>query len=190
MSIATISINDFKAHFRRDFPYLPEYISTELYNKADRVYYSTTKLFYDAQVNGILNTPPGTSTKWSSVADDIEDYILDEDLDKAFLEAKVLHNEALFCTPEENCMGFLYLAAHYLVNDIKAAVSGLCGQSSFPVSSRTVGSVSESYAIPDSYAKNPQFSFLTESPYGKKYLSMILPKLIGNVTAVHGATQP
>jgi hypothetical protein len=53
-----------------------------------------------------------------------------------------------------------------------------------------VGNVSESYSIPHAYMDNPVYSFYTQSAYGLKYLSLVLPGIVGNVVAVGGATQP
>ena len=47
MDLSTITVDDFKALFTRDFPYLNEYDNAELYNAGERIYYTTTKLFYD-----------------------------------------------------------------------------------------------------------------------------------------------
>lgn len=151
MDLDTITASDFKAFFRRDFPYLPS--DSASYCDADK-------------------------------------FVLDEDINKAFKEAKILFNQSMFGTDEEIELGYLYLTAHYLCNDLRAAASGIEGTGSFPVSARTVGSVSETYTIPQKYIDSPQLAFYTNTTYGLKYLSLILPNLVGNVGVVAGWTLP
>jgi hypothetical protein len=190
MDLTTITVADFKDLFYRDFPYLPEYDNVELYNAGDRVYYSTTKLFYDCTVNGTIGITPGTASNWEQVDDDILNYIQDGDITRAFREARVNLNQALYGSDDTIELAYLYLTAHYLVNDIRAGLSGISAQGSFPVASKSVGSVSESYGIPASYTTDPILSFYTQSAYGLKYLSLTLPAMRGNVVSVCGATRP
>ncbi len=191
MDLSTITVADFKAHFRRDFPYLPEYDNAKLYNAGSRVYYSPTELFYDCKANGTTGTLPTDAAAWDVVADDdIDNYILDEDIEKAFSEAKIGLNQTLFSSDENITLGYLYLTAHYLVNDIRASIGGLAGKGVFALTSRSVGNVSESYGIPQAYLDNPIYQFFTQSPYGLKYLALVLPNLVGNIGHVAGATSP
>jgi hypothetical protein len=190
VDLSTITVADFKAHFRRDFPYLNEYDNAALYNSGSRVYYASTELFYDCLLNGTTGIEPAEGANWTVVADDIYNYILDEDIEKAFQEAQIVFNQSLFGTDAQITLGYLYLAANYLVNDIRASQSGLSGKGAFSVTSRSVGNVSESYGIPEAYLNNPVYQFYTQSPYGLKYLSLVLPQLVGNVGAVFGATRP
>src|SRR5690606_2946854 len=129
----TITVSDFKALFRRDFPYLPTYDNAALYNSGTRVYYPLTALFYDCKVNGTIGILPTVTENWTLVSDDIDNYVLDEDIEKAFSEAKVLLNQALFSSDENIQLGYLYLTAHYLVHDMRAAQSGISGVGSFAV---------------------------------------------------------
>lgn len=190
MDLDTITVADFKSLFYRDFSYLPEYNNDELYNAGDRVYYAPTKLFYDCKVNGTTGVLPTVSANWDVVSDNIDNYVLDADINKAFDEAKITFNQSLFTTEENIKIGFLYLTAHYLVNDLRAALKGISAIAVFPLQSRSVGSVSESYGIPAKYLSDPVLSFYTQSAYGLKYLNMILPRLVGNVVSVAGGTQP
>lgn len=115
---------------------------------------------------------------------------VDQDITNAFAEAQVAFNQSLFDTDAEIKLGYLYLTAHFMVNDLRAAAGGVTGTGSLPVTARSVGSVSETYEIPEKYLKNPVFAFYTQSPYGLKYLAMILPKLVGNMQAVWGGANP
>jgi len=190
MDLSAITVDDFKSLFRRDFPFLNEYDNAELYNSGNRVYYATTKLFYDCIVNGTTGILPTVTNNWSIAVDDLDNYIIDNDIEKAFAEAKMMLNQSLFSSDDNIKLGYLYLTAHFLVNDIRAAQRGISGLGAFPLQSRSVGSVSESYGIPDMYLKNPVYSFYTQSAYGLKFLNMVLPFLVGNFAAVQGGTNP
>lgn len=116
--------------------------------------------------------------------------VMDSDITRAFSEARVNLNQSLFISDEEITLAYLYLTAHYLVHDLKTAASGAAGGADNPVSSRTVGNVSESYAIPLAFVDNPLFSFLAKTGYGQKFLSFVIPRLVGNIGSVEGATRP
>jgi len=191
VNLDLITVADFKALFARDFPYLPVWSNTKLYNKDAVVYYENTELFYKALVNGVpVGTLPTDGDYWVLYPDNIYNYVLDADITKAFAEAQLVFNQTLFTSDANITLGYLYLTAHYLVNDINTSNAGLQSTGSYPVTGRTVGSVSENYEIPQYYLDNPLYLFYNKTGYGQKYLSMILPFLVGNVYAVAGTTLP
>lgn len=191
MDLNTITLVDFKVQFRRDFPYLPTYDTSKLYNAGTRVYYPTTDLFYDCKVNGTTGIAPTDTTKWNVVAGaSVDDYVADEDITRAFGEGSVNFNQSLWADDNSIKLGYLYLAAHYMVQDLRAGAGGVAATPSFLLTSKSVGNVSESYGIPQRYLDNPQFSYLATTPYGLKYLSLIIPRLVGNVVAFSGGTTP
>jgi len=145
MGISEITIQDFKDHFTRDFPY-----------------YSGS----------------GCS----------KEYVTDTDLNRAYLEASVNFNESLFPNQDQLEIAYLYLAAHFLCIDMQMAAQGLNSVGYNPVTSRTVGSISESYQVPEWLSKDPILSAYTTTRYGQKYLTIIRPLLVGNVTVYEGAT--
>jgi hypothetical protein len=114
--------------------------------------------------------------------------VADVDIQKAFDEAKVNFNEALWSTQEQLELAFLYLSAHYLVMDIQAAKQGLNSVAIFPANSRSVGSVSESYTVPDWVQKSAFLSQFANTRYGLKFCSLIRPRLIAGVAVYAGAT--
>ena len=116
--------------------------------------------------------------------------ITDVDIQKAFAEASMTYNPSLFSTEDDQKLGFLYLAAHYLVIDIQNSTQGLNGKYEGIMASKSVGSVSVGYTIPDWVMAHPIYSLLSQSKYGMKYLSLIIPLLVGNIAAVRGATHP
>ena len=176
----SITIEDFKALFPRGFNYLPVWDATKQYYTGDKIYYDITKSFYLAIVDNI-NTDPTDSTVWQSVKDDINLYVTDADLTKAlemakgYINVSLIPKEALFKT------AFLYLMAHFVYEDFNIFSSGLDSFSSGSglVNSVSVGSVSESYTI-STWMQNPNFLWLTKSPYGYKYLQIIYPYLFAS----------
>lgn len=193
MDLNTITIAQFQAQFSRDFPYFSDiqYVNTQVYNTGDEVFYPPNNLFYQAITDGVVGVTPGTDpNKWVKYADSQDNWIQDADITRAFAEAQVCFNQGLFGTDAQIALGYLYMTAHYLCNDIKASRGGVNSSASFPVTSRSVGSVSEAYAIPEAYAKNPILSMYTQTAYGMKFLAMALPNMTGNMVAVWGGARP
>lgn len=116
--------------------------------------------------------------------------VQDSDITKALTEAAVNINTALFGTEAMYQLCFLYLAAHYLVMDLRASSQGIAGAFSWLTASKSVGSVSEAFAIPQQILDHPEYSYYAKSNYGAKYLSLVLPRMTGQVFIAHGRTQP
>jgi len=119
---------------------------------------------------------------------DPDEHVLDADITKAMAEAKFGFNEALFSSQENFTLAFLYLTAHFLVMDLRASAQGLSGSYSWLTASKAVGSVSESYSIPQRILDNPALSMLTRTNYGAKYVLLIFPLLVGQAFIVCGST--
>tara|TARA_R110000851_G_scaffold306239_5_gene464507 strand:- start:2150 stop:2725 length:576 start_codon:yes stop_codon:yes gene_type:complete len=185
-----LTIQDFKDLFFRDFTYLPTWDVTATYNTGNEIFYAVNQLFYKCLNDGVTSVPTGVAD-WTLFADDKLNYILDEDITKAIAEAKLSFNEALVngdCDAVKHV--FMYLVAHYLVQDIKASGAGLSSSGDFTVASRSVGSVSESYAIPEAYLKSATLNYYTKTSYGLKYLNLVYPNTRGNIFVVGGCTLP
>ena len=180
-----VTTDDFKNLFARDFPYLPVYVEGKAYFKDDEVYYAPN--FYKSLTDGNTTLPTDT-TNWSLVNDSVDNYIQDSDILRAFNEAKVNFNAALFGDDNTVKMVFLYLAAHYLVIDLNNALNPLAVGFMGFTQSKSVGSVSESYAVPQWMLNNQMLSAYAQTGYGRKYLSLIQPYLIGNIIFVPGRT--
>ncbi len=118
------------------------------------------------------------------------DYVGNQDITNAFGEAKITFNQTLFGNDDDITLAYLYLTAHFMCVDIAMANGGVNSQANFPVSARTVGSVSESYAVPEAYTQSANLSYYTQTAYGLKYLAMVLPRLVGNFGHVYGGTTP
>lgn len=185
MAIADLEISDFKSRFVRNFPFLPYYNAETTYKNGAIVYDKDSDTFYKSLKDD--NTEPlDTEDYWQEDKDEsAEDYVSDTDIENAWSEALEVANIDLLTD-----LMFLYLVAFYLSYDLNLAESGAAGTGSFPVSQRTVGSVSESYGLPKWVLDDPLLSFYAKNGFGLKYLSMLLPKLCGNVQAVAGWSLP
>lgn len=183
-----ITVTDFKTYFDKDFPYLPIWIDGTIYNKGDKAYYELTKLFYICLNDGTVAAPTDTQN-WAKTQDNYYDYINDSDIEKAIGQMKcMLPLNRLPETIRE--MAQLWLTAHCLIHDIRCSNAGLASTMVMPVTSRTVGSVSESYGLSQKFLQNPAFAFYVTSNYGLKYLSLVLPYILVTVGVVSGWTQP
>lgn len=191
MDLTTITVADFQAKFFRDFPYLPVWSSTSAYNFGQIVQYAVNTGFYSAKTNGIApGTLPTVVTAWEPACGNANDYVLPQDITNAFAEATVLFNQAFFDNDSDIKLGYLYLTAHFLVTDLRRSNSGLSSRPELLLESRTVGSMTESYALPDRYKSDPILNGYLKTGYGMKYLDLIMPNLIGNVVSVGGWVNP
>lgn len=116
--------------------------------------------------------------------------IMDADILRAITEAGITINPCFFTSQGAYQIGFLYLAAHFLVTNIRNSSQGISGNYEWLQSSKSVGSVSEGISIPQRILENPAFAMLSKTAYGAKYLYLILPQLSGNVFTVQGMTKP
>ncbi len=115
--------------------------------------------------------------------------ILDQDIANAFQETQVNFNPALFENQNTYSLGYLLLSAHFLVLNIRSSSQGISGQYSWNQSSKSVGSVSEAFSIPQRILDNPEFAMLSKTNYGARFLAMILPQLSGQIFSVQGRTR-
>lgn len=180
-----VSVNDFKDYFKRDFPYLPAYNSSKTYQKGDVVYYNG-KFYESLDAN---NTALPTDTeKWGASSDTIDNYINDDDITKAMSQALIAINEKFGSCDCEKIVLYMHLVAYYLVLDLHNASQGIGSAYSGPVQSKSVGDVSESYAIPTWLTNNPMYSMYMANGYGQKYLSLIAPELAVTLLFSYGRT--
>jgi hypothetical protein len=77
-----------------------------------------------------------------------------------------------------------------LVLNIRSSSQGINGQFNFLQQTKSVGAVSEGFAIPQRILDNPYFSMLTKTNYGAEYLQLLLPQLAGQMFVVAGTTLP
>ena len=178
----TVSVTDFKNQFPRFSPeYLPVYVANSTHFKGDIVYYADTALFYEAKKT--TTELPTNNSDWDLYNDSVLNYTQDSDILEAINEAFVNFNEGLFPDEATAKLVFLFLVAHYLTIDFGIATGGIqVGLTT----SKSVGSVSESYSIPNWLLNNAALSSYATTPYGIKYASLIRPYLVGNFFIVKG----
>lgn len=176
-----ITIAEFKTQFPRFTPeYLPVYASGT-YFKDSIAYYEG--LFYKVKVVSTTN-PPTNTTDWELYNDSVLNYTQDSDILNAMAEANVNFNEGLFPNEATAKLVFMYLVAHYLTVDFNNALGGgIIGIAT----SRSVGSVSESYSIPNWILNNAGLAPYATTGYGIKYATLIRPYLVGNFFIVKGS---
>lgn len=177
-----ITVEEFKAQFPRFTPvYLPVYINGKTYFKDDIVFYND--YFYKVKVASTSNLPTNT-TDWELHNDNVLNYTQDTDITDAISEASVNFNCGLFPNKQTAKLVFMFLVAHYLTVDfMNAQGSNFVGI----MTSRSVGSVSESYSIPQWIMNNSALAPYSTTGYGIKYCSLIRPYLIGNFFVVKGS---
>lgn len=185
-SIENITVNDFKNLFTRDFPYLPLYVEGKAYFEGDIAYIEPN--FYTSLVDGNTSVPPN-SANWQLANESVNDYISDSDILRAFAEARVNFNANLFADDATAIMVFCYLAAHYLVIDLNNAQNPLALGSMGFIQSKSVGSVSISYGVPQWALNDKQLGMYAQTGYGMKYISLVAPLAKGIVIYTPGATR-
>lgn len=117
--------------------------------------------------------------------------VLDSDITKAFTFVNVGPlNQNFFPDQGAYNIGYLLLAAHYLVMNLQASSQGINGQFSFLEQSKSVGSVSQSFAIPQRVLDNPDWAILMRTNYGAQYLQILIPQLCGQIFISYGSTRP
>ena len=181
-----VTAEQFKAYFKRDFPFLPVYDFSKTYWIGDIVFYNED--FYKSLTDNNTGNPVTDTTKWQKVKGDKYSYITDEDIEKAFTQAKPNSNPNFGADCNEKITIYLHLVAFYLVFDIKNSSSGINSGFTGTLSGKSVGDVSESYAIPNWMTENPMYSIYAQNGYGLKYLSLIAPYMAITIMFSKGGT--
>lgn len=182
----TVTVEQFKEYFFRDFSYLPVYVEGKVYFTDDIVYYDNN--FYKSLVDNNTSVPSVNSENWAVTAGNIKDYVTDADITRAMSQAYVNANYDFGSTNNERIMIYLHLIAFYLVLDWQNASGGVNSGYAGLVSSKSVGDVSESYNFPQWMMNNPLYSLFSSNGYGMKYLSLIIPYLSCTILFSRGRT--
>ena len=121
---------------------------------------------------------------------DISTSVLDTDIAKSYGQVNFQINPALFSSQENYTLGYLWLAAHYLVIDLRASSQGIAGRYNWLESSKGAGNLSSGFSIPQRILDNPSMAMLSQTRYGAKYLELLLPALCGQMFILPGYTKP
>ncbi len=119
-----------------------------------------------------------------------DDKVMDSDITNALGDAGMTFNADLWDDQPEYSLAYLYLTAHYLVTNLRNSSAGLEGKYSWLETSKGVSSVNSSFQIPQMVMDNPIMAMLSKTQYGAKYLEFVIPRVIGSVFCVEGATSP
>ena len=115
--------------------------------------------------------------------------IVDRDLNNAFALANSDFNPCMgFSTDADTLQAFLYLAAYYLVENLRLSSKGLASQANFPISSVGAGGVNVSYQIPKEFQDFPEIAKFAKNGYGLLYLQLVIPYIRGGVGWLPGGT--
>lgn len=116
--------------------------------------------------------------------------VLDQDITNAFNLVDNKINPGLFGNQGQYGLAYLYLAAHFLVLNLRASSQGLNGQWNWAQNNKAAGGVSEGFEIPERIKNNPELMIYSKTNYGLLYLDMVLPYLEGQMFTVAGTTKP
>jgi hypothetical protein len=116
--------------------------------------------------------------------------VTDTDVANAFGLTNFNLNQALFAIQADYTSGYLLLAAHYLVMNLRASSQGINGQFAWLEISKGVGSVNASFSIPQMILDNPYWAMFSKTNYGMLYLNLLQPQLVGVVRIACGSTRP
>lgn len=115
--------------------------------------------------------------------------VLDSDISKALQLTFINFNPDLWPDQNSYSIGYNLLSAHYLVMNLRMSSQGINGQFAFLEQSKSVGSVSQGFAIPQRVLDNPDWAVLMKTNYGAQYLQLVLPQLSGQIFTVRGHTK-
>ncbi len=114
--------------------------------------------------------------------------ILDQDITNAFLFVNINMNPELFADQASYNIGYLLLAAHYLVMNMRASTQGINGQFNFLQVSKGANAISEAFSIPQRILDNPEWAILCKTNYGAQFIQLVLPQMTGQAFTVRGTT--
>lgn len=116
--------------------------------------------------------------------------VLDQDVLIAFNASELQINQDLWDSQGAYAQGYLFLAAHNLVLNLRASSQGLNGQWNWIQNSKSAGPVNEAFSIPQRILDNPDLATYTKTNYGAQYLALLWPQLCGQIFSVQGRTHP
>lgn len=148
------------------------------YSNGTGNYVASTVAQFQAQF--IRDFPYGTDPATS---------VLPQDITNAFNMVDITINARLWPNQTAYTVAYNLLGAHFLVLNLRASSQGLNGQYNWAQSAKSVGSVSETFSIPQRILDNPEFMALTKTNYGAQYLNLLWPMLVGQMFSVCGGTQ-
>lgn len=118
------------------------------------------------------------------------DVVNSSDIQNAITLAGINFAQGLWATQQAYTTGYLYLTAHFLVMNLRASSQGIAGNYTWLTNSKGVGTVNESYQIPQRILDNPAMAMYSKTYYGAQYLNMVLPQIVGQMFTSFGPANP
>ncbi len=117
--------------------------------------------------------------------------VTDGDITNALNDATLIFNADLWAAGVELETAFLMLSAHFLALNIQAAggiglAQGAQNAGGAAINSRSVGSVSVGYDLPEKWKNSSIAAPFLRTDYGMRYFQMAAPRLVGNVAIAAG----
>lgn len=116
--------------------------------------------------------------------------VKDADIQSGLDQSYAFANPDLFCNQADFTNASLFLAAHFMVLDLRMAMEGLYSEWLWPTQSKGAGNMDQSFAIPDEILENPEYAMLASTAYGTRFIFLVYPKIRGQIFTVAGATHP
>lgn len=125
--------------------------------------------------------------------------VQDNDIQRAINEAGISFNPGLWDSSPlgsttEQTIVYLYVSAHFMTLNIQGAGGlssvnrgrGVKSSGGGTIQTKSVGSVSVGYVIPEDISGSPILGQFMRTDFGQKYLTLLWPRLVGNVGIVSG----
>jgi hypothetical protein len=120
---------------------------------------------------------------------DINNCVTQQDIANAFVMVNASINQSMWPDQGTYNLGYLLLAAHFMVIALRASSQGINGQWGWAQNNKSVGAISEGFEIPERIKNNPDFMQYYKTNYGAQYLNLLWPQLSGQVFSVSGYTK-
>lgn len=123
------------------------------------------------------------------------DSVTDRDIQRALNEVPPNFNQSLLDNLTDQTTAYLYAAAHYLVMNIRMAGGlgaidrgrGVIDVGEGVVVASGIGAAQVTYQVPpERIASSPTLLSFFYTTFGQRYITMVSPRLIGNMAVVDG----
>ena len=114
--------------------------------------------------------------------------VLATDIGNALIQTNMTINPAMWPDQGSYTFGYLLLAAHFMVLSLRASSQGLNGQWNWAQAGKSVGSLNETFEIPQRIKDNPDFMAYYKTNYGAQYMNLLWPQLCGQMFQIQGRT--
>ena len=121
---------------------------------------------------------------------DVSTSITDADIANACVETNNEISQEVWESQAAYTQAYLFLTAHFLSMDLRAASQGVQGTGRGSQVSKGVGPISGGFALPQRVIDSPSWAAYMQTTYGKRYLDMLIPRSAGSCFSVPGSTQP